>query len=464
MDESWNFLKEAPESELGLVRAACNKSGIQVSSSESADMMIDLILKKYGFDVDDSYGEFLDEICSRIGVSSYCNYLELEDKEFELLKCFLFEEIGKMDNSQIVRFASIYSFSNLDWEKLICEIEIRIRTSNNFKTRLYHIVPVLFGVDFPNVFPTDITEINIIVGGISIEDAPIVSALIALRYEHDRLYDNNYIIGYISKMVEKNTIFDDNKKAILSIMLCFASKIIENNNQNENNTIEGVYSFLKNKKLEVPYYILNKFSDIGEYKDVIGEYKYVLDYLMGLVFPADVNERVCLSQMNNEIRRFRSIAFFEYKFPITVILEQKESFFLKPNDEFARQAIMLYLLCHGLNPCEHLLSETDLCDKSLECAAIPIDSNFSDYPTFLNHVQPENPLIYGFRCFIQKIGALDESSMGVIKALKGFIQLSPEIMDRLVTDIDNQTQVSERLIEIKELVHMICSLRKNTCN
>lgn len=470
MDKSWNFLKEAPENELALVREACNKCGHQISLTASSEQMVSSILLQYGLDAEDRYGEFLDKLCNKNSIS--IEGLNDENKELEILKYLLAKGIERMSNEQIESFASNYYFSNLGQEKLIRETKVRLRTSNMFRAKLYHIVPALFGIDFTVIFPSDVSNITKLIlkdCDSGVKHGPVASTLIALKNEHHRAKnDPNYYTKYLDKYIQSNTCFDDERYAILSVILYLVKESSEKVGNKDDSIIDDAFAFLHNKILKIPKYLFEQGSeDESENSDdengnsndenessIENE---IIEYLVERLYPCDVNEQVCYGKMNDELEKYQSIAFFEYAFPYTNVL--KNSYYLMPNNEFNQHAIKLYLLSHGLNPNEHLVSEMDLRNKSLECAVIPMNCKPADYPSFHKYIQLEDPYLFGFRRLIQEISTIDDANMNIIEAIKLFTQLKSETMDKLTAELDEKAHESVMLNELNDLVHMICKLR-----
>lgn len=461
MDESWNFLKEAPECELALVIDACKKSSIDIPTEATAMDIIDSISKKFNNDTL-SYEQFLNEVCRQNALSNIDDF-SVEDKGLELLGHFLSKGIESMSEDQIKRFAFDYCFSNLDKEKLVREVGVRLKTSNKFRAKLFHIVPAFWEIDFTRIFPSDVSDVTELIlkdDDISKIYGPVIATLIALQNKHNlpnsvddfisEYLDYDYIPKYLDKIIQEDTSFNDKRRAILSVMLCFVKNTSESNNENKCKVFNKVSSFLDDRILTVPDYIIKHGFDR----------KGIVEHLMDLLNSCDDNVYGYYTQiMSQDLLDFQSIAFFDYRFPYTPIIEEKDSYFLMPDNELDQLAVKLYLLSHEINPNECLLSENELRNKSLDCAIIPMNSNPADYQSFPNYIQLENPFITGFRDFLQTLGTFDDSSVQIINALKGFVQLDCETMDRLAAEMDKKARDIEALEGLNQLVHLICNLR-----
>ena len=458
MDDSWDFLKDAPENELALVIDACKKSSINVQECATATDIINSIGEKYHCDAL-SYEQFLDEVCRQNKLFDVDNR-DSEEKGLKLLEYLLGKGIDRMSNEQIIRFATDYLFSNLDKEKLKREAGVRLKTSNelnesnDFKAKLFHIVPAFWGIDFTQFFSSNVSDVEKLFlndANIDIINGSVTATLIALRNEHyllDTKFD--YTQNYIDSIIKKDTSFNYEKRyAILSVMLSFVKNTIEGDDEYKQHIIDDASSFLEKRVLAVPEYIINHCLDK---KDLI-------KHLMELLNPCDDKVKGSYRQMSHKSQGFPSIAFFDYKFPFTSIIEGQDAYYLIPDNDFNRIAIKLYLLSQGINPNKHLISEEDLRNKSLDCAVIPMDSNPNDYLSFPKQIQLENPFITGFREFIQKMGTIDEGSSTIIEALNGFMQLDRGTMDILASEMDKKAHNMAALEGLNHLVHLICNLR-----
>lgn len=222
MDKSWNFLIEAPESELVLIRDACNKYGTQISPSASAEQIVTCILWPYGLDKDNSFEDLLEKVCEELSLN--IDSVDLEKKETLLLETFLVEGIRKMDDEQLRSFAMSYGFSNLDAEKLIREVRARISNSIDLESKLAVIDSALFGVNSESVFPCQSVVPNLSLKeeqykDSNLKNAALITTLLLLKRFHCSI-DIPYLERYLDLIVSNDESFKGNEsKAYLSIML-----------------------------------------------------------------------------------------------------------------------------------------------------------------------------------------------------------------------------------------------------
>ena len=263
MDESWNFLKEAPENELALIRNACNKCGTQISPSASAEQVVTSILWFYEMDKDNSYKEFLDKVCEELSLN--IDNVDVEKKEAILLETFLVESIRKMDEEQLRGFAMSYGFSNLDAEKLIREVTARLSNSKEFRKKLSVIDSTLFGVNSESVFPCQSVAADLSLKEEQYKDsnlnyAALISTVMLLRWFHHNI-DILYLEHYLDLIVSNDESFKGNEsKAYLSIMLniCRLFK-----HGLDCTTFEETFRYLDEKEIIIPAYLTNKLSEEG---------------------------------------------------------------------------------------------------------------------------------------------------------------------------------------------------------
>ena len=432
MDDSWIFIKEAPENELALVKEACNKCGLQIPSSASSEQMISCILMQFGLDVGDDYEEFLDMLCNKYTIAS--DNFGLEDKETELLMYFLSKEIKKMADNQVFIIASNYDFSNYkDKEKLIREIEVRAKTSTKFVSKLYHLVPNTYGLDFTRIFPSDTEYMHWIIvdGKASIEYAPVISTLIALHNEHSKL-DNSayiYIPDYIDKIIQKDSVCSNKKHSILTALVVVIKSI--KSIKLIDSIIEEISSNNVNTPLLVPHYILNKLAETKAIN--------VIAHLMEQLFPCTKNESGCYQNTRPIIDETSStIAYFDYRFPYTPIVKNTNSYYLMPKDEIEKKAVVIWLLANGIDDAKnHLKNEDEMKKMTLDCAVISHKQNIV-FKSVKNIVYTEEVLIDMWKQYFDRIEKNPEN-----------VQLQI-IMEYLSLFVDNRNK--EILMRFKSVI------------
>ena len=438
MDESWNFIKEAPENELALVREACNMCGLQISSSASSEQMGTCILIQYGLIAEYSYEDFLNELCHKYAIAS--DNLGIEDKETELLMYFLFKGIKRMDDNQIFIIASNYGFSNYkDREKLIREIEVRAKTSNKFVSKLYHLVPNIYGVDFTRIFPSDTEYIDLVKvdGDTNVEYAPVVSTLIALNNEHILSNDPVYISNYIDKIIQNDTTSNNKNKSTLSAIIHIVKSTIPLIKDSDS-LIEEISSCIANAPLSVPEYLFNriKLSEDVDPKVIINAIIY---HLMEQLFPCTKNESLCYKSTCPIIEGASStIAYFDYRFPYTRIAKHTNAYYLMPKDEIDKKAVVLFLMANEIDDAKNRLKDEDeLKMMTLDCAIISHEQSIV-FKSAKNVVYTEDVLIDLWKQYFEEIEKRPEN-----------VQLN-DILEYLSLFVDNRN--NEILMRFKSII------------
>lgn len=377
MDESWNFLKEAPENELALVRKACNKCGLQISSSASSEQLVSCILIQYDdLDAGDSYVDFIDAICKKQSIN--IEDIDIEKKEIMLLEKLLVESIEIMDEERLCGFATSYGFSNYkSVNNLVNEVSVRIRISEVFVKELPIIISVLYGINPMNVLPCDYCiNTTISLKEKEIKDRSIVLAAVMITFHRihcQSTISQSELKQYVEHNIERESASSDElRKTFLSVLISLCK--IHNRIDMTNPVISEITMYLGNKCIVIPEYFEGKLNP----KDV----EKLIKHYMECAFPCDrwseagykdASERVKESCAKGEA--VNNIVFFHYLFPHTEPI--RNSFFLMPKDELDQKLNELWLLYHGMNPNDCLLDEQKLMTKKFDCAVISNDSNIS---------------------------------------------------------------------------------------
>lgn len=377
MDESWNFLKEAPENELALVREACNKCGLQISLSASPEQMVSSILMQYSLDAEDSYEDFINVNCNT--QSLIIEDLDIEKKETKLLETLLVESIEIMDEERLCGFATSYGFSNYrSINNLVNEVSVRIRISEEFAKELPIIISVLYGINPMNVLPCDYCiNTTISLKEKEIKDRSFVLAAVMITFHRihcQSTISQSELKQYIEHNIEReSTSPDELRKTFLSVLISLCK--IHNRIDMTNPVISEITMYLGNKCIVIPEYFERKLNP----KDV----EKLIKHYMECAFPCDkwseagykdANERVRESCAKKDI--VNNIVFFHYLFPHTEPISN--SFFLRPKDELDQKFNELWLLYHGMNPNDCLLEKQELLAKKFDTAVISNDSNISE--------------------------------------------------------------------------------------
>ena len=461
MDESWNFLNEAPECELALVKEASEKCGIQIPSTEYADKMVCQILKEFGLDAEASYEVFLDEICKEQLLST--ERIGLEKKEIGLLEVFLAQGIRKMSEEQVRSFVTNFGFSNLDIEKLTLETRARMATEKMFQSRIPNVVSMMFlGIDCSKVFPIDSVNLVYTIKSATACKGILSSILIQIRKEHQRMYDNKLIVEYVDNAFLKGC--EDWKKPVLSIIFelyklhcelieSTPDELIESINESmpESNIIfdesiaKYISSYLGSAAIELPLYIKKKVK-LENVQGLVGRF-------MEILFPCRENEDEAFARTYNKTTKFKSVAFFDYRFPYTQIPPKNITcYYCIPKDEFEQKAVELFLLCHGKNT-SCLIDEENLRKTSCECAVIGRKQSQEVFSfSFNNCIKTMNPISIGLEILSQKNEfSIDEIQRLVVE----FIKLDFETMKDICKEVEESENLRNSVI--RELVMSLTS-------
>lgn len=451
MDESWNFLKEAPESELVLVREAFDKYGLQRLSSESVDEMVIHILKEYGLDAGASYEVFLEEIIKEQSINTVG--VEIEQKETRLLEAFLAQGIRKMGEEQRRSFAMSFGFSNFDSEKLTWETKARIATEIKFRSCLPNVVSMMFlGIDCSMVFPIDSVNLAYIIKSATPCLGILSSILIQIRREHQRMYDNRSIVKYVENAFLKDC--EDRKKSVLSVIFGLYELLIELIESMSDELIKSmpeiniivdesiaksISSYLGSAAIELPLYIKKKVK----VENVPG----LVDCFMEILFPCGENEDEAFARTYNKTTKFKSVAFFDYRFPYTQVPKKITRYYCMPKDEFERKAVELYLLCKGKDT-SCLIDEENLRKTDCECAVIGREQNQEVFSSSFSYcIKTMNPISIGLELISQKKEFnIDEIQRLVVE----FIKLDFVMMKDICKEIEESEILRNNVI--RELV------------
>ncbi len=445
MDESWNFLKEAPESELVLIRKACNKCGTQISQSASAEQVVTSILWLYELDMDNGYKEFLDKVCEELSLN--IDNVDIEKKEATLLETFLVEGIRMMDEEQLRGFAMSYGFSNLDAEKLIREVKARISNSIELESKLAVIDSTLFGVNSERVFPCQSVVPNLSLKEEQYKDsnlnyAAIITTLLLLRRFH-RNIDIPYLEHYLDLIVSNDESFKGNESiAYLSIMLNICRLFKHGLNCT---TFEETFRYLDEKEIMIPAYLTNELSDEGCLD--------IANHILEKVFPCDVRQKAyyestsCLTEGNGRV------AFFDYMFPYTD--PSNGTYFAMPDEEEKQYYSKLYLLFFDKNPNDCLVDKKQLFKKEIDCAVV----SYCDDYTFKHPIKTiftEDSMIEGWKNFFRIESENTKGIESLVEFLTIFVSKHyKKIIPRLMEIVNSMNDKNEVLKKFKLFMHRI---------
>lgn len=459
MDESWNFLKEAPESELALIRNACNKCGIQISPSASAEQVVTSILGLYELEKDNSYEGFLDKVCEELSLN--IDDGGVEKKETILLETFLVEGIRKMDDEQLRGFAMSYGFSNLDAEKLIREVRARLsnsraRLSNSeeLSQKLSVIDSTLFGVNSESVFPCHSVATNLSLKEEQYKDsnlnyAALITTLMLLRQFHHNI-DIDYLKDYLDLIVSNDESFKGNEsKAYLSIMLnvCRLFK-----HGLDCTTFEETFRYLNEKEIIIPAYLTNELSKEGCLD--------IANYILEKVFPCDEKQQASYKDTNESTNCLTKgngcVAFFDYMFPYTN--PSNGTYFAMPDEEEKQYYSKLYLLFFDKNLNDCLVDKKQLLEKEIDCAVV----SYCDDYTFkhpINTIYTEDRMIEGWKTFF-RFNSENTKYIEGIEVLVEFLTIFvskhyKKIIPRLMEIVDSMNDKNEVLNKFKLFMHSI---------
>lgn len=481
MDESWIFLKEAPESELALVREACEKIGLYISSSDSADKMLGHIFKEVGLEAEDNYEVFLDEICKEQAIHTIG--INLEEKETKLLEAFLAQGISAMSEEKVRSFAMYYGFSNIDREKLTWETRARIVTESRFRSCLPNLISMMFlCIDCSQIFPIFPVDKALTINNATPCLGVLSSVLIQIKREHQRKYDNLSIVKYVDNAFLKDC--KEQKKSILSIILGLyelKASLPESEIVVDESVVQSISSYLGSETLELPKYIKEKVVDV----------QGSIDCFMEKLFPCGENEdeayiRTCqklfpceededgnilsedevYTETRQKTTKYESIAFFDYRFPYTQIPQDNSNCcFCIPKDEFEQKAVELYLLCQGKDA-SCLIDEENLKKAGFECAVIGREQSLKSFSSsFNNCIKTVNPISIGLELLSQKKEFdINEIQRLVVK----FINLDHEMMIDICKEVEESKTLKNNVLRdlILSLTNRITSnnLSNNLCN
>ena len=428
MDESWYFLKEAPESELALVRKAGN-----MSSSASVEVMVHSILITYGLGVEDSYEEFIDKQCEVLSLS--IEGLDIENKETKLLETFLFDGILKMNKEQLRSFATTYGFSNLNAEKLIREVRVRMVNSSKLKSKLSEVVFVLFHGDTDDIVPLLSVDATIVLEKEMLNNtvgaANLDSTLIMLNRFH-RSVKLSYVKHYLDLMVSNYDLFHGNeKKAYLLIMLNLCRLYLQGIDVI---AFDEISSYLDEKEIIIPSYLTNKLVE--------DDFRDLANHILEKVFPCDARQigyyesTSCLAEGKGRV------AFFDYRFPYTSPLFG--TYFAMPIDKDKLYFNKLYLLFFDKNPDDCLVEKKQLVGEEIDCAVVSYrDELFLKSST--KAIYTEDSMIEGWKNFFhieskntQSIGSIVEFL--TIFVSKNYKKLIPKFME-IINGMDDNNDV-----------------------
>ncbi|MBR4837850.1 MAG: hypothetical protein IK004_05380 [Bacteroidales bacterium] len=429
MDDSWNFLIEAPEDEFNLIREACRKSNIDVSDKSNSEEIVDGICKHFSSGL--TYEQFLVKVCEKLYLDTDG---EIEQIELSILKQILFEGIRKMDIELAKKFASSYDFSNYkDKEKLINEVKVRIDNSKSFASKLAIIDAVLFGVDPTEVIPSDSINNEISFSNEQLYNyefglLPIASGIIILQLAH-RHVDYEEVEKYIDKAILRTVQGDDFKKPYLSAMLeLYESKedVFEGKD-----VINRIKKYVDNYKAVIPDYILKAISSSNYHQDII-------DHIMKKMFLCDEQKQGSYFEASCKAEGEGKVAFFDYMFPYTTAKTQN-FIFLMPEDVIEQKFIELYLLCQGKSPNDCLFTEKDLLKEDFDCAVLSYNNKRYDWKSNIKLLYTEDAILEGWRNFFKNkktITTVDDYK-ALIEFLSLFINprysaLSPELKKIIV--------------------------------
>ena len=446
MDESWNFLKEAPESELVLIRNACNKCGTQISQSASAEQVVTSILWLYELDMDNGYKEFLDKVCEELSLN-IDNNVDIEKKEATLLETFLVEGIRKMDDEQLRGFAMSYGFSNLDAEKLIKEVRARLSNSIELSQKLSVIDSTLFGVNSESVFPCQSVTPNLSLKEEQYKDsdlnhAALISTLMLLRWFHHNI-DILYLEHYLDLIVSNDESFKGNEsKAYLSIMLniCRLFK-----HGLDCTTFEETFRYLDEKEIIIPAYLTNKLSEEGCLD--------IANHILEKVFPCDARQKGYYESTNCLTEGNGCVAFFDYMFPYTD--PSNGTYFAMPDEEEKQYYNKLYLLFFDKNPNDCLVDKKQLLEKEIDCAVVSYCDDYTlKHP--INIIYTEDSMIDGWKNFFRIESENTKGIESLVEFLTIFVSKHyKKIIPRLMEIVDSVNDKNEVLKKFKLFMHRI---------
>lgn len=434
MDDSWNFLKEAPESELALIRETCDKSGIQISSSASAEQIVTCILWPFGLDKDNSFEDLLEKVCEVFSLN--IANVDVEKKETMLLETFLVEGVRKMDKEQLLGFATGYGFSNLNAEKLIREVRARISNSIELESKLAVIDSALFGVNSESVFPCQSVVSDLSLKEETIKDsglnhAALITALILVKRFHCNI-DIPYLERYLGLIVSNNESFKGiESKAYLSIMLNICRLFKHGLNCT---TFEETFRYLDEKEIIIPAYLTNKLSDEGCLD--------IANHILEKAFPCDARQKGYYESTGCLTEGDGCVAFFDYMFPYTN--PSYGTYFAMPDDEEKQYYNKLYLLFFDKNPDDCLVDKKQLFEKEFDCAVVSYCDDYS-FKRPIKTIYTEDSMIDGWKNYFRIESENTKDIENLVEFLtiivsKHYKKIIPKLME-IVNRLDDKNEV-----------------------
>ncbi len=349
MDESWNFLIEAPDEEFSLLTNALIESSISFSSKDSRESLIRIVCDNVGPNID-SYGQYIEKVCYKCWINTEGK--TISEKEKLLLDHIISIELDNKDEVGLQQFSKQFNFASQERESLKTEVLARSCSSIEFLRKLPSIAVSSVAVSAVgstllatsgNLF--DNRNNN----GKSFHHLLAITAiLIQMSQEYNSILDEDSSKACLDRIIRTDDTFENQKETAISVMRTLFKTFGNIESNQYQHAIDEVSILLQGHETPIPAYTIRKMENW---------YKSLLKYLMKRLFPLNDDEAGWYENSSKNLKG-NKVVFFDYCFPYTKTIEG--AYYARPIDKWKECVIRLFLVSNDVDVDAFFLSEKEL--------------------------------------------------------------------------------------------------------